>query len=536
MQVESKSQRAQHATTQHRAESADAPRPALRESTGLTADGRLKSGRLAGLSMRRAIWVLAWPVCVESLLMSLVAATDTYVAAQLSAAATNAIGGASYLLWFIGLVLMAIGVGATALISRAVGASRLAAANVAVGQTLLLSVSCGAVVGVLIALLAQPTASILRISGEAFDAFDLYCWIVASSVPFMAIVSCMSACLRGAGDSLSPLRAMIAVNIANIFLSWALAGVDIQTATLVNGQTVTRTLIHNPFPFHMGVSGIALGTVIAEILGAALILRSIYKGTHGVRLLRKRIRPHWIMLTRLIRVGIPNFLETFGMWIGNFAVIWMVARLASPDAMGAHIIAIRIESFSFAPGFFLGTAAGTLAGQYLGARSPAHARRAILICTSLATASMGLTGVLFLLFPVAITGVLTSQPSHLDMVPSTLMVAGAVQIPFAIGLALRGALRGAGDVKWTMYITWISTYFIRIPLVYVASGVDIDMPASLTRALGLTSTGEVLTFVNPFKFGGTLAWVWVALSIEVAVRGVLFAYRFIKGDWARARV
>lgn len=378
----------------------------------------------------------------------------------------------------------------------------------------------------LIALFAEPVAGVLRIRGESLEAFKLYCWIVAAGVPFISILSCMGSCLRGAGDSLRPMRAMIVVNIVNVVLTWILSGVDIRTASLVNGETVTRTVLANPFPFKMGVAGIALGTVIAEAVGAVLILRALYKGTHGVTLLRRRLRPHVVMLKRLVRVGIPNFLETLGMWIGNFGVIWLVARLASPDAMGAHIIAIRIESFSFAPGFFLGTAAGTLAGQYLGAKSPRHARRAITICTGLATLSMGLTGVLFLLFPHAIAGVLTSQPSHLEMVPPTLMVAGAVQVPFAIGLALRGALRGAGDVKWTMYITWITTYLVRLPLVYAASGVDIELPGWLG--------GGVI--VNPFKFGGTLAWVWVALSLEVSIRGVLFAYRFIKGDWTKTRV
>ena len=88
------------------------------DAAGLDERGRLRSGRLAGLSMRRAVWILYWPIVLESLLTSLVGMTDTYLSAQISVHATDAIGGASYLLWFIGLVVMAVGVGATALISR----------------------------------------------------------------------------------------------------------------------------------------------------------------------------------------------------------------------------------------------------------------------------------------------------------------------------------------------------------------------------------------------------------------------------------
>jgi putative MATE family efflux protein len=500
----------------------------LGHPSGLTADGKLKSGRLAGLSMSRAIWILAWPILIESVLGSLVGATDTYVAAQLSEAATDAIGGASYLLWFIGLVLMAIGVGATAMISRAVGAGRLAVARAAVGQTLLIALVLGAFAGGVIAVSASSVASIMHLNDEAMGFFTRYCRLLSFGVPFMAILSSMIACLRGAGDSYRPLRAMVVVNIVNIFATWLLSGVDLKTASVVDGVTITRTLLYNPLPFNLGVTGIAVGTVIAEGIGALLILRSISVGTGGVRLTLRRLKPHTITLVRLIRVGIPNFMETFGMWIGNFAVILLVGKLGTGagGVLGSHIVAIRIESFSFQPGFALGIAAGALAGQYLGARSPAHARRAILICTGLASISMGLTGVLLLLFPTQITGLISSQHTHLQIVPPTLMVAGAVQLPFAVGLVMRGALRGAGDVKWTMYITWLMTYGVRLPLVYFASGVDLTMPAWLS--------GE--TIVNPCKFGGTLSWVWAALSFEVAVRGVAFGWRFLNGGWAKVRV
>src|SRR5690606_5282741 len=116
---------------------------AARGEFGVTPDGRLRSGRLAGLPMGRAIFTLAWPVLVDSLLNSLVGLTDTAVAAAISPAAADAIGNASYMLWFVGLFFMALDIGATALISRSVGSGRMAAANAAVGQVVLLAVLVG---------------------------------------------------------------------------------------------------------------------------------------------------------------------------------------------------------------------------------------------------------------------------------------------------------------------------------------------------------------------------------------------------------
>ncbi|HCT46241.1 MAG TPA: hypothetical protein DF699_13615, partial [Phycisphaerales bacterium] len=128
----------------------------------VTDDGRFRSGRLKGLSMGAAIVVLAWPVVLESFLNSLVGLTDTKLSASLEdgVAATDAIGGASYIMWFIGLVIMAIGVGATALISRSVGKGRLGVANVMLGQATTLGLICGSAIGIVVWFLAPAIVTL----------------------------------------------------------------------------------------------------------------------------------------------------------------------------------------------------------------------------------------------------------------------------------------------------------------------------------------------------------------------------------------
>jgi putative MATE family efflux protein len=500
-------------------------RPRRAEPIGLTPDGRLKSGPLAGLSMGRAVWVVSWPVLVESLLNSLVGLTDTVLAAQLSEPAADAIGGASYVLWFIGLVIMAIGVGATALISRAVGGGRLAVANAAVGQSLLLAAASGALVAMLVTAGVEPAAVMLNLSAEGRAAFQSYMYTVCLGVPFMALIGAMTACMRGSGDSLRPLIAMVVVNAINIPLSWILAGVDLTATKVVGEETVTRTVLHNPFGFDLGIRGVAIGTVVAEVVGMLVILGMVIRGRGGVRLRARRLRPHWHTLMRLVRVGIPNFLETFGMWVGNFMVILMVGLLGSQGMLGSHVMAARIEAFSYLPGFALGAAAATLTGQYLGAGSEELARRSILACTAITSVIMGAMGVLFMLCPTAITGLVSSQPTHLEIVPDLLFVAGVVQIPFGIGIVLRTALRGAGDVKAVMWITWLTTYGVRLPLAYFLSGVDIALP----RWLG----GGVIE--NPCPTDG-LVWLWIGLCIEIVVRAAAFGARYAQGSWAKVRV
>lgn len=490
-----------------------------RRST-LSADGRLTSGRLAGLTMGGAIWALSWPIMVESFLNSLVGLTDTVMAASLGEAETTAIGAASYIMWFIGLIIMAIGVGATALISRAVGKGRAGVANAVLGQTVLLAIVSGILTGIFIAFAANPVARLLSLSPDAQRAFDQYILVIAAGVPAASLLFTLIACARGAGDSVGPLYAMVFRNVVNIVASWLLSGVSIYG-------------FQSPLGLDLGVIGIAMGTVAGDIAGAVMVLGMALRGKWGITLRRRWLRPHWHTLRRLIRLGVPNFLETCGMWVGNFLVIILVGSLAiaqggNAELLGIHIVAIRIEAFSFLPGFAMGAAAATLAGQYLGAGSAKLAKAAIWRCTLIATAIMAAFGFAFVLIPAPIVALISTQPLHLEQVPLLLQICGAVQIPFALGIVFRSAMRGAGDVNVTMWITWVMTYFVRLPAAFLLCGADL--------MFSTPSGGSVVLIPNPSPFEFGLPGLWIGLCGELVIRGIAFGARFLHGGWARVRV
>ncbi len=491
----------------------------------VTDEGRFRSGRLKGLTMGAAIFVLAWPVVLESFLNSLVGLVDTKLSASLDdgVAATDAIGGASYIMWFIGLVIMAIGVGATALISRSVGKGRMGVANVMLGQATTLALICGTGIGAVVWVLSPGIVSLLNMSDSAGGYFNEYMRIIALGTPFASLLFALIACSRGAGDSMSPLYAMILRNAVNILVSWGISGVTVFGLT-------------SPLGLDWGVRGIALGTVIGDIFGAGLILSLALSGKWSIRLKMRNLKPHTITVYRFVRLAVPNFLETFGMWLGNFFIIAIVGLLAlqigSDGLLGAHIIGIRIEAFSFMPGFGMGIAAATLAGQYLGMNRPDLARKAVFRCTVIASLIMGGLGVCFILFSQSITNAMSTQPEHMELVPPLLITCGIVQVPFAIGIVFRSAMRGAGDVKWVMGLTWFATYGMRLPLAYFVSGVDIPIPEFMG--------GGVITNPRLFEawFGITpgLPALWIALCSEMFLRGVIFSIRFFKGGWLNAKV
>jgi putative MATE family efflux protein len=454
-------------------------------------------GKPAGLPNHLPLWrivlVLAWWPLLEQLMGALVGFVDTALAGRLDPAATEAIGSSGYVLWLMGMMQGAVGVGATAIIARAVGAGRYREANHAVGQAMMLALIWGAINTVLFWFAAPLVALVTSLEGHAADLCVMYLQWLALVAPCRAVLFIGSACLRGAGDTRSPFFVMLAVNIINVIVSVSL----VADFSPIGG---------------FGLRGVAMGTMVAWIVGMVLMAIMLLKGRGGVKLMLPEMRFDRVMTGRLVRIGAPALLESAVHWAGNLLVVVIVGRLAilglAERPMGSQIIGIRIEAFSFLLGFAFNIAASTMVGQYLGVNDIASAKRAAWISWAYGSVIMVGFGLIFMLLPGPLVRIFTDQEPFLSAVPPILFHAGWAQIGFASYLVLSGALRGAGDTRMTMYITFGCTFLIRLPLAYL---------------IGV-------------QWGYGLTGVWIALAIELIVRGGVFMARFLHGGWTRIKV
>lgn len=444
------------------------------------------------LTLPQQVWFLAkWPL-LEQFMAFFVGFVDTALAGRLPAEAvpaTNAMGVAAYVMWLMGLFQGAVGVGALAVISRAVGARHRREANAALGQSLMLAMIWGTAMAVVFVIIAPVFGWMFGLEGRAHELSTLYLRLLAMMIPFMAVLFIGSACLRGAGDTRSPFLVMGVVNAVNI------------------GLSVLLVLGPEPIGGH-GMAGIAIGTMAAWFVGALLMVALLLRGRGGLKLHLHRLPPQARMIRRIVRVSWPNLAESLMFWIGNAVIVYIVGHLPQANALGAHVIVIRIEALSFLPGFAFGQAAATLAGQYLGANDAHKASRAVWVCWAYGASVMTTLGLLFILIPEIFVWMMTDQPTFLEQAPTLLMIAGFAQIGFATAMVLSGALRGAGDTRMSMMLNFASTYIVRLPLAWW-----------LGVSLGWGLTG-----------------VWIALSAELLLRGALFLARFLHGGWQRIKV
>jgi len=448
--------------------------------------------------------LLALPVLAEHALHILVGMTDTYLANNLletrglagaaldavhqtNAAAGAAVGSITYILWFVGLIVSAIGTGATAIIARAIGGRHRRLANKVCGQAIFAASIAGIGLGVFVWLAAGPLANFTDLKPQAAAYFEQYIRILALGVPLAVIMFTANSCLRGAGDTITPAVAMITVDVVNLVLS----------------ATLTWGLFGMPA---LGFKGIAIGTTCAYVAGGLLQLTVLLVGRGGIKLFVHRLRPEWLTLKRILRIGLPSGSEGFLMWVGNFVVLKVVNDLGNIPAT-AHNLAIRIESLSYMSGFAVAMAVATMVGQSLGAGDPHRARRFALVGYAIGGGMMTLLGVLFILGGRHLAMFFTDDPEVVRTTATCLFYTGFIQAGFAAAIVFGSALRGAGDTKWVMILNLTSILVLRCGGVYVVG-----------------------------QLGGTLPMVWLVLCSELFVRGILMYYRFATGRWVHARV
>lgn len=443
-------------------------------------------------SIARQVFVLALPMLGEQFLHLLVGLVDTWLAGHVSKEATAAVGTGAYMSWFVTLVMALVGTGAGALVSRSIGGGDRETANRTLNQTVVLALILGFALGVAIVATAGLFGAFLGQTPESQRLLTLFIRIDALSYAGYSLVLLIGGVLRAAGDTRTPMFVMLVVNAVNIVLS----------AGLVFGWFGPR----------VGVAGIAIGTVAARILGALLLLVILSRGVRGLRLNLRGWAPDLAIMGRVLHIGLPAAADAGLMWIAHMAFIKIVAHTATGDAAtvnyAAHMIGLRMEAFSYLPAVAWMTAGATLVGQYLGAGRPDDAQRAGRQAAVQVAVLCGAIGVAFFVLAGPIFAAMSSDPDVRAVgVPAFQLMAFAQPV-LGVAIVLTGALRGAGDTRFTMVASLVGGICLRIPGAYL---------------------GGIL-------LGGGLIGAWCGMWADNLSKFVMGVARFEQGGWRRVRV
>ncbi|MBX3052778.1 MAG: MATE family efflux transporter [Caldilineaceae bacterium] len=442
------------------------------------------------LSLNRAILVLALPAVIENLLQTVVFFSDTVMIGWIrDPAALAAVGLAGTLFYLLMTLFGALAVSATALVARAWGAGDKERAGTVAAQALLLCVVLS-VAGTLLLLPAAP--AYLRLMGgdeEVVRQGTLYIRIVLWSSIFNFPMMVANGAMRGAGDTRTPMWNTLAMNSWNIVVSYV--------------------LIFGAFGFpEMGLAGAAIGTTTARAVGGILALAALLGSRTPLRISwRALLQWNGRVARRVLQLAIPTAIEGSVAQSGFIIFTRMVASLGTAT-LAAHQIALRVESLSYMPAWGLAAAATTIVGQSLGAGNVERAEASIRRTALFSLAFNGLLGLSFILYSGSIVSIFGSTPEVLALAGMAVAISAAELLGIGINMILAGGMRGAGDTRTPMYVTFAGVLLFRLPAVYFLA----------------------------IQLGWGLAGVWWGTAIDWTGRTILLWLLFRRGHWKTIQV
>ena len=293
-----------------------------------------KSNRQAKRSMIAVIVALAWPTMLEQLMQTAVQYIDTAMVGSLGTSATAAVGSTSTVNWLVGSTLSALGVGFLSYIAKAHGAGEPERARKAVSQAVLAVLVAGGFFTVLTASLSgmipvwmQVDERIRALSAQYFLILYLPMLPRTASIIFGTV-------LRAAGDTKTPMKMGILVNLVNVVFNFFL---------IYPTRTVRVFTIDLLIPgVGMGIIGAAIASAIAFVVGGVGITIALWRhplvSPKGLS-----IRPDLSILRPCLKVAAPNMLQRFGTSLGYVAFAAMINSLGDVST-AAHTIANTVES------------------------------------------------------------------------------------------------------------------------------------------------------------------------------------------------
>jgi len=431
---------------------------------------------------------LALPVVGSSLLERLVQIVDIFLVGGLGADAIASVG-LTQLLVFSALNLLAgLTMGVTILVAQLWGAKRRDEAARIAAHSLLLGGLAAVALGALGAAAGPAIARLLGATPSMLGMMHGYVLIIFVLFPSTFIVDQLVAIMQGAGDTRTPLAAVIIVNVLHVAIAYP----------LIYGHWGLPAL---------GIDGAALAIGLSETAGVVfLLVKARTKGYVNFERMG-----HWpgglfeqeslVSVRQIFRVGYPITLDRLLQQLSQLAYAKIVLGYGAV-VYAAHQVGLSLEALSFMSGNGFAIAAATAVGQSIGAKNLARAKIENWEANRLAVLVMTGMGLLFFFFPYLLLRAFAADAAVVDYATLFLKIVALLQIPLAITMVLGGSLKGAGDTHFLMLVTLLGAWLVRVP---VASGLA--------------------------WMGMSIGWIWMVMVLDWSVRMGCVLWRYRSEQW-----
>ena len=420
---------------------------------------------------------LSIPAILAQLSSTIMQYIDASMVGHLGANASAAIGLVSSTTWLFGGLMTAAAIGFSVCVAHRIGAGdEQGARSIVKGG--LISVSLFSLILMLIGIvMSRPLPELMGGAFEIRKDATAYFLVYALSIPVRELLFASQGMIQSSGNIRLP-------SILNVIMCM----LDV----LFNAMLIPR----------FGVVGASLGTAFSFVVIAAIMLYELLVKSSALYIVGRSDEKMHVedFLSKnmpiVLKISIPVAIDNIIMGFAYVAFTRIVAPFGTVS-VAANSFSITAESLCYMPGYGIGVAATTIIGQCIGAKRRDEAKRLGWMATILGMFIMGLSGIIMWVFAPYMIGVLSPDEEIRRLGTTILRIEAFAEPLYGASIVAAGVFRGAGETLMSSILNLISVWAVRIPLAYY---------------LGST-------------YG--LKGAWLAMCIELCVRGCLFLVRLL---------
>ena len=394
-------------------------------------------------SLWKAILLFALPIAAGNMLQQLFNTADVAIVGKFAGKeALAAVGSNGPIINLLLNLFIGISVGANVVIARFIGEGNDEKVKKASHTAVAVSVISGIIVMILGLFLARPMLEMMNSPEDVIDLAALYLRIYFLGMPFMMLYNFSAAILRSRGDTKRPLICLSVSGVINVILNLIFV-----------------------ICFHMSVAGVALATVIANAVSAALVFYFLTKEKGALKIEVKNLKIDKDILISFAKIGIPSGLQGAVFSASNIFVQSSLNSLGS-DFMAGSSAALNFEFYVYHLMSGFSQAVVTFTGQNYGAGNYRRCRSVAKWCIFLAVALGSILVTVMMLLRSKMVYIFTDE----TIVAQIAIVRMMYILPFiminSVSDILSGSMRGVGHSLVPAMITIAGVCGVRLIWIY----------------------------------------------------------------------
>ena len=434
-------------------------------------------------NLSRQLSSLAGPIFIETLLVMMLGAVDTFMLSRYSDNSVAAVGVVNQLMNLVFLLFEVISIGTSILCSQYIGAGRRDKVIQVVGISLIFNLFSGLLLSLGLYSFAGSLLQMMGLRPDLMSDGLPYMKIVGGFAFLQAISLSLSASLRSADKAKYPMYVSMVVNVLNIIGNYS----------LIFGKFGMPAL---------GVEGAAISTSLCRFVSVVLLFVILFK-KHIPSCPKELFSPFpWIELKNLLKIGIPSAGEHFSYSLSQVVITYFI-NMISNQALATRSYIVNIVMFTYIFALSIAQGGAILVGHLVGMKKINAAYTIGKRIMRLGTATSVTLALLTAIFGKHILGMLTSDPWIISTGATILWVEVLLENGRALNFFGVNSLRSAGDI-----------YFPVLVGIVVMWGVQV---------------------VGSYLFGISLGWglvaMWIIFALDENIRGFIFIRRWNSFKW-----